>query len=228
MTHAWWWADEPVAAAATARALTALGHRCHVMPERPEALAGWAAGRPAPDVVVLAAAAERDATTELVRALRGLDGGDATPIVLAVGGAPANEGVGNALRAGVDELATGPPGDDLALRIALAQERRASRRDGADRIVVGDLEVDRRARDARVAGRSLDLTRIEFELLWFLAAHPGTAFGRDALLRRVWGYDDYGRTRTVDVHVRRVREKLGPAHAARLRGIRSVGYRFDR
>jgi DNA-binding response OmpR family regulator len=68
---------------------------------------------------------------------------------------------------------------------------------------------------------------MEYELLRFLMTHPGRVFSREALLTRVWGYDYYGGIRTVDVHVRRVRAKLGQEYAARLKTVRGVGYRFE-
>ena len=79
---------------------------------------------------------------------------------------------------------------------------------------------------AAIAGRPLDLTYMEYELLKFLAAHPGKVFTRETLLSRVWGYDYYGGARTVDVHVRRLRAKLGEEHANLIQTVRSVGYRF--
>ena len=79
---------------------------------------------------------------------------------------------------------------------------------------------------ASIAGRPLDLTYMEYELLKFLAQHPGKVFTREMLLSRVWGYEYYGGARTVDVHVRRLRAKLGEEHANLIQTVRSVGYRF--
>ena len=79
-----------------------------------------------------------------------------------------------------------------------------------------------------IEGKPLDLTYMEYELLKFLAAHPGKVFTRETLLNRVWGYDYYGGARTVDVHVRRLRAKLGEEHANLIQTIRSVGYSFGR
>ncbi len=76
------------------------------------------------------------------------------------------------------------------------------------------------------AASPLDLTYKEFELLKYLAQHPGRVFTRAQLLQEVWGYDYYGGTRTVDVHVRRLRAKLGPEHEALIGTVRNVGYRF--
>ena len=92
-------------------------------------------------------------------------------------------------------------------------------------IRVGDLVVDPVSYQVRLPGRPLDLTFKEFELLRFLAEHPGRVFTRPALMREVWGYDFYGGTRTVDVHVRRLRAKLGPEHEHLIETVRSVGYR---
>lgn len=81
---------------------------------------------------------------------------------------------------------------------------------------------------AAIAGRRLDLTYMEYELLRFLAARPGKVFTREDLLSRVWGYDYFGGARTVDVHIRRLRSKLGEEHAGLIQTIRSVGYCFGR
>lgn len=75
-------------------------------------------------------------------------------------------------------------------------------------------------------GNALDLTFMEYELLKFLAQNPGKVFSREMLLSRVWGYEYYGGARTVDVHVRRLRAKLGEEHANLIQTVRSVGYRF--
>lgn len=79
---------------------------------------------------------------------------------------------------------------------------------------------------AAVHGRPIDLTYMEYELLKFFATHSGKVFTREQLLSRVWGYEYYGGARTVDVHVRRLRAKLGEEHAALIQTVRSVGYRF--
>jgi len=90
----------------------------------------------------------------------------------------------------------------------------------------GPLVLNFETYQAAVAGRVLALTYMEYELLRFLATHPGKVFTRDTLLSRVWGYEYYGGARTVDVHVRRLRAKLGEEHAHLLQTVRSVGYRF--
>ncbi|WP_291378411.1 response regulator transcription factor [Demequina sp.] len=91
----------------------------------------------------------------------------------------------------------------------------------------GDLTVDVGGYTARLKGRPLDLTYKEFELLKYLMQHPGRVYTRDQLLQEVWGFDYYGGTRTVDVHVRRLRAKLGAEHEQLIGTVRNVGYRFD-
>ena len=95
-----------------------------------------------------------------------------------------------------------------------------------DVIEYGPLVLNLETYQAAVAGRVLDLTYMEYELLRFLATHPGKVFTRETLLNRVWGYEYYGGARTVDVHVRRLRAKLGEEHAHLIQTVRSVGYRF--
>jgi DNA-binding response OmpR family regulator len=93
-------------------------------------------------------------------------------------------------------------------------------------IEYGDLLLNLETYQAAIEGAPLDLTYMEYELLKFLASHPGKVFTRETLLSRVWGYEYYGGARTVDVHVRRLRAKLGEEHAGLIQTVRSVGYRF--
>jgi DNA-binding response OmpR family regulator len=93
-------------------------------------------------------------------------------------------------------------------------------------IEYGPLMLNIETYQAAIGGRPLDLTYMEYELLRFLASHPGKVFTRETLLSRVWGYDYYGGARTVDVHIRRLRAKLSEEHAALIQTVRSVGYRF--
>jgi DNA-binding response OmpR family regulator len=90
----------------------------------------------------------------------------------------------------------------------------------------GVLVLNLETYQAAIAGKPLDLTYMEYELLKFLASHPGKVFTRETLLSRVWGYEYYGGARTVDVHIRRLRAKLGEEHANLIQTVRSVGYRF--
>ncbi|HKY13977.1 MAG TPA: response regulator transcription factor [Microthrixaceae bacterium] len=93
-------------------------------------------------------------------------------------------------------------------------------------VTYGELVLNLETYQAIISGRPLDLTYMEYELLKFLASNPGRVFTRETLLSRVWGYEYYGGARTVDVHVRRLRSKLGEEHAALIQTVRSVGYKF--
>lgn len=129
---------------------------------------------------------------------------------------------------GVDDviLATAGPAE-LDARIRLAVGRASGSEDvSQEEIRNGDLVIDEAAYSAKIRGRSLDLTFKEFELLKYLAQHPGRVFTRTQLLQEVWGYDYFGGTRTVDVHVRRLRAKLGAENEGLIGTVRNVGYRF--
>jgi DNA-binding response OmpR family regulator len=117
----------------------------------------------------------------------------------------------------------GAPEAELEVRFAMLGRRRAGD-DGAI-VRLGGLRIDTDTYKVTADGRTLDLTFKEFELLRFLTTHPGRVYTRPALLREVWGYDFYGGTRTVDVHVRRLRAKLGAEHEHLIETVRSVGYR---
>ena len=117
----------------------------------------------------------------------------------------------------------GAPAAELRVRLAMLR-RRAGAGDGSV-IRLGPLALDTETYRVTASGRALDLTFKEFELLRYLATRPGRVFTRPTLLREVWGYDFYGGTRTVDVHVRRLRAKLGPEHEHLIETVRSVGYR---
>lgn len=177
-----------------------------------------------------AAVAVVDARGELVaaRALcRVLSGGAGPPVVgvLAEGGLIAVTGDW-----GLDDIVlpgAGPAEIDARLRLLAA--RHASTGDGeGGMVVVGELGIDEETYVARVRGRPLDLTYKEFELLKYLCRHPGRVFSRAQLLHEVWGYDYFGGTRTVDVHVRRLRAKLGPDHESLIGTVRNVGYKAVR
>ena len=99
--------------------------------------------------------------------------------------------------------------------------------DAAAVLRVGELAIDPETYQVRLKGRPLDLTYKEFQLLLYLAERPGRVFSRSRLLQEVWGYDFFGGTRTVDVHVRRLRAKLGAEHEAMIVTIRNVGYKLE-
>jgi DNA-binding response OmpR family regulator len=124
----------------------------------------------------------------------------------------------------------GPAEVEARLRFAgsrLAAAAHAAATAGLDAgIRHGELDIDETTYAVKLRGQTLDLTFKEFELLKFLAQHPGRVFTRAQLLQEVWGYDYYGGARTVDVHVRRLRAKLGPEHEAIIGTVRNVGYKF--
>ncbi|GGO29187.1 transcriptional regulatory protein GlnR [Microbispora rosea subsp. aerata] len=130
---------------------------------------------------------------------------------------------------GVDDVildTAGPAEVEARLRMAAGRLSMAAAEEVPDEIRSGDLTIDEATYTARLRGRALDLTFKEFELLKYLAQHPGRVFTRAQLLQEVWGYDYFGGTRTVDVHVRRLRAKLGAEYEALIGTVRNVGYRF--
>jgi DNA-binding response OmpR family regulator len=121
----------------------------------------------------------------------------------------------------------GPAEIDARLRLLRSRARdKAGSSGGA--LVLGDLVIEEATYAAELRGRLLELTYKEFALLNYLAQHPGRVFTRAHLLQEVWGYDWFGGTRTVDVHVRRLRAKLGVEHEQMIGTVRNVGYRFTR
>jgi len=129
---------------------------------------------------------------------------------------------------GIDDVllaSAGPAEVEARLRLAVGRNSHAATHTNG-LIRAGDLTIDPDTYAAKLKGRPLDLTYKEFELLKFLAQHPGRVFTRDQLLREVWGYDYFGGTRTVDVHVRRLRAKLGAEHDSMIGTVRQVGYKF--
>ena len=97
----------------------------------------------------------------------------------------------------------------------------------SDFLTIENMTINLATYQVKVNGNPLDLTYLEYALLAFLVTHPGRTYSRDALLRRVWGFDYYGGSRTVDVHVRRVRAKLGPELSQHLETVRGVGYLWN-
>ena len=122
-------------------------------------------------------------------------------------------------------LYPGAPAAEVRMRLAMLR-RRAGSGDGTV-IRLGPLAIDTETYRVTADGRPLDLTFKEFELLRFLASTPGRVSTRPSLLREVWGYDFYGGTRTVDVHVRRLRAKLGPEYEPLIETVQGVGYRSE-
>ncbi len=109
------------------------------------------------------------------------------------------------------------------LNLMLTRVGKAAR---SDLVTYGPLTLNVETYQAVIDGRHLDLTYMEYELLRFLATSPGQVFNRETLLNRVWGYEYYGGARTVDVHIRRLRAKMGQDHSSLISTVRGVGYRL--
>jgi DNA-binding response OmpR family regulator len=202
--------------------LPAIGLLLHTVRTGP-AEAGALADPPAADAVLVDARRDLVRARELCRRLRST--GIEVPLLAVL-----TEGGLAAVTAdwGTDDVILNTAGPaEVEARLRLAVGRQASAAPAApDEIRSGDLAIDEATYSARLRARALDLTFKEFELLKFLAQHPGRVFTRAHLLQEVWGYDYFGGTRTVDVHVRRLRAKLGAEHEALIGTVRNVGYRF--
>jgi DNA-binding response OmpR family regulator len=202
--------------------LSLLGHQVKILPAEGSALLE----APDSDLLLVDGRLELSHARDLCRLIRTT--GTDIPVLLIV-----TEG-GLAVVThdwGMDDVVLHTSGPaELEARVRLAIGRLAARRDADDPeahvIRSGEVVVDDASYTAKVGGRSLDLTFKEFELLKYLAQHPGRVFSRQQLLQEVWGYDYFGGTRTVDVHVRRLRAKLGPEHETLIGTVRNVGYRF--
>jgi len=113
---------------------------------------------------------------------------------------------------------------ELERRLTHALWREGLADEPSELVVYEDLVLNVDTYQAAIAGEPLELTYMEYELLRFLASNPGRVFTREVLLSQVWGYDYFGGARTVDVHIRRLRSKLGEGHAGMIQTVRSVGY----
>jgi len=130
------------------------------------------------------------------------------------------------LELGADDYVTKPfSGKELLARVKAVLRRFEKAGEGSPVQRFKDLSLDRASHVVTLKGKTLELTAKEFELLDYLLTNPGRVLSRDVLLNNVWGYDYFGTTRTVDVHVRRLREKLGP-YADHLQTVKGYGYQF--
>jgi DNA-binding response OmpR family regulator len=198
-------------------ALGLLSHRTRAIPAEPASLIN----APTADLIFVDARQDLASAKSLCKILNTT--GVTVPLVLVL-----TEGGLTAVSAdwGVDDVileSAGPAEVDARIRLVigrLAQEKTGSK------IQASGVVIDEASYSAKVHGRPLDLTFKEFELLRFLATHPSRVFTREQLLSEVWGYDYFGGTRTVDVHVRRLRAKLGDLESL-IGTVRNVGYRFN-
>jgi DNA-binding response OmpR family regulator len=202
-------------------ALGLLAHRVSVLPPDAAALVDRSPG----DAILVDARRDLAAARAFTRVLAAIEPGAPVLAVVTEGGLIAISAQWPIEDFVLDTC--GPAELDARLRRAVRRSTVAS--DAAPGpLCVGELTIDENTYTARLSGHSLDLTYKEFELMKFLAQRPGRVFSRAHLVREVWGYDYFGGTRTVDVHVRRLRAKLGPEHEAMIGTVRNVGYKFVR
>jgi len=200
-------------------ALGLLSHHVRILPAEASALVD----APKADVVVVDARRELAMAKSLCRVI--CTTGISIPLIVVV-----TEGglAGITSDWGVDDVildSAGPAEVEARLRLAVGRTVEAAVEEGGP-ITAGALVIDEATYSVRLRGRLLDLTYKEFELLKYLAQHPGRVFSRAQLLQEIWGYDYFGGTRTVDVHVRRLRAKLGTDYEVLIGTVRNVGYRF--
>jgi DNA-binding response OmpR family regulator len=203
-------------------ALALLPHHVRILPREGIALVD----APAADIIVVDGRQELAQARDLCRLIRttGVD----VPVLLVM-----TEGGLSVVNHdwAMDDVvldSVGPAELEARMRVASGRLRAERDADDPDAHVIrsGEVVIDEASYTAKLGSRVLDLTFKEFELLKYLAQHPGRVFSRDQLLQEVWGYDYFGGTRTVDVHVRRLRAKLGPEHETLIGTVRNVGYRF--
>jgi len=198
-------------------ALALLSHGIRVIPAQPDQLIT----APDSDVILVDARTNLMAAKSLCQIMHTT--GSQVPLLLVItegGLAAVSPGWG------IDDVildTAGPAEVDARIRLAAGRTPRAEE---SAMIRAAGVVIDEASYSAKVYGRPLDLTYKEFELLRFLAAHPSRVFTREQLLSEVWGYDYFGGTRTVDVHVRRLRAKLGDQESL-IGTVRNVGYRFN-
>ena len=210
------------ALAPSAEVLPALGllsHHVSILPAEAAALVN----APTADAILVDARRELVAAKSLCWVLRAT--GTSNPVIAIL-----TEGGLAAVTAdwGVDDVlldTAGPAEVEARLRLASGRVSPDAYDEGVP-ITAGAITIDESSYSARLGNRTLDLTYKEFELLKYLAQHPGRVFTRAQLLQEVWGYDYYGGTRTVDVHIRRLRAKLGHDHERLIGTVRNVGYRL--
>ena len=198
-------------------ALSLLSHRVRAIPAEPAQLIS----APPCDVILVDARFDLASAKSLCKILTTT--GITVPLILIL-----TEGGLTAVSAewGANDVvltSAGPAEVDARIRLVIGRMAQA---ESASRIQASGVVIDEASYSAKVHGRPLDLTFKEFELLRFFATHPSRVFTREQLLSEVWGYDYFGGTRTVDVHVRRLRAKLGDMESL-IGTVRNVGYRFN-
>ena len=198
-------------------ALSLLSHRVRYIASEPASLVN----APGHDLVFLDARKDLAASKAMAKLLVATGLSAPLIVILSEGGLAAMSAEWGATDIILDS--SGPAEIETRIKLAISKSKDAS---VTSAINSSGVVIDEGSYSAKVHGRPLDLTFKEFELLKFLAQHPGRVFSRDQLLREVWGYDYFGGTRTVDVHIRRLRAKLGDLEAL-IGTVRNVGYRFN-
>ena len=203
--------------------LSLLQHQVKILPAEVSVLLD----APSIDLLIVDGRRDLSAVKNLIRLLNTT--GVGAPIILVT-----TEGGLAAIAAdwAIDDVildTAGPAEVDARIRLTITRYLDLQREVNPATIEIrgGEIAIDEHSYTAKIKGRSLDLTYKEFELLKYLVQHPGRVFTRSQLLQEVWGYDYFGGTRTVDVHIRRLRAKLGPEHEALIGTVRHVGYRFN-
>jgi DNA-binding response OmpR family regulator len=222
MSDAWIYGER--GGEATSRLLAELGFSPHRVAANGTLRPAEGESRAPALAIILASGLEQPSCAELCARLAADDDLGEVPVLVALAAGGLAEGIGVA--EGHELLVEPFSADELQARIARAR-RAVNGVDHDDVVRVGSLEMNLATYQVAIDGRPVDFTYMEYELLKFLVTHPRRVFSREALLNRVWGYDYYGGARTVDVHVRRVRAKLGSEHASRIKTVRSVGYRWE-
>jgi DNA-binding response OmpR family regulator len=218
--------DEPTIAEVVARYLERAGYRTRVAADGAAAIE--AAAHQRPDLVVLDLMLPRIDGLEVMRRLREQDRERIAVILLTAKSEEADRVIG--LRLGADDYVVKPFSPaELVARVDAVLRRIDTSPEQEAAIELGDLRIDPAARRVFVRGEEALLTQREFDLLLFMARHPGQVFSRNQLMDAVWRYAFYTDTSTVTVHIRRLRAKieLDPAEPRHIQTVWGVGYRFQ-
>ena len=204
-------------------ALSLLQHQVRILP----AIGSVLVDLPEADCLFLDARRDLPAAKSLSKLIATTGAGCPVIVIATEGGLPALTS-----EWGFDEFiidSAGPAEVEARIRTAIGklEAMRINTDPTSGEIKSGEVIIDEKSYTAKIRGNSLDLTYKEFELLKYLAQHPGRVFTRSQLLQEIWGYDYFGGTRTVDVHIRRLRSKLGTEFEAIIGTVRNVGYRFN-
>jgi two-component system, OmpR family, response regulator ResD len=218
--------DEPTIAEVVARYLERAGYRTRVAADGPQALIAAASQRP--DLVVLDLMLPGIDGLEVMRRLRDADRERIAVILLTAKGEESDRVIG--LRLGADDYVVKPFSPaELVARVDAVLRRVDTSPSQELPLELHDMTIDPASRQVYVRGQEVQLTQREFDVLLFLARHPGQVFSRNQLMDAVWHYSFYTDTSTVTVHIRRLRSKieLDAARPQHIQTVWGVGYRFQ-